>query len=272
MNLRKRALSAGWYPENRAKMEDFLKDATKNKLRGKAEACVTPHAGWYFSGSLSALSVHALKPAADTVIIIGGHLPGTAPALFAMEDYFSTPIKNLESDQSLRDALIKEFDGRSDDYADNSVEVILPMAAYFYPSSKIIWMRFPSRIESYEMGKKILSISQNLEKKVVVIASTDLTHYGSQYHFMPQGPGAIDWVKNVNDASFIVSVAEGNAEAVLQKAMNNRAACSAGAVLGAMGYAHALGIQNAKIAGYHTSADIELAESFVGYASLYWER
>ncbi len=272
MNLRKRALSSGWYPENSGKIEQFLSDTTKKFPRGKAAACVAPHAGWYFSGPLAARSINSLSPGADTVVIIGGHLPGAYPPLFAMEDAFSTPLGNLDSDLDLREVLFREFGGRRDDYPDNTVEVLLPMAAHFYPSSKFIWMRFPSKIDSYRMGKEIFSVSKKLGKKVVVIGSTDLTHYGINYDFMPQGPGALDWVKNVNDAAFLEGVIAGNPELTLQRALEDHSACSPGAVLGAMGYAHAMGIQKAELAEYYTSADIEMADSFVGYASLYWEK
>lgn len=271
MNLRKRALSSGWHPENRKEIEDFLPRTIKNAPRGKALSCIVPHAGWYYSGALAGISINFLKHDADTVIIIGGHLPASSFPLFAMEDFFSTPLGNLESDHDLRDLLLEEFNGRPDHYADNTVEVVLPIAAFFYPSSKYIWMRFPASMESYEMGKKIFSISEKLGRKVVVIGSTDLTHYGPNYDFMPRGTGALDWVKRVNDAEFIASVMEGDAELSLQKALKNRSACSPGAVLGAMGFAHASGIQKAQLGGYHTSADVEMSESFVGYASLYWE-
>jgi AmmeMemoRadiSam system protein B len=131
---------------------------------------------------------------------------------------------------------------------------------------------------SFEAGKRIARTAMALKRKTVLIASTDLTHYGKNYGFMPRGEAgdeALEWVKTVNDARFIQAVAEGNPGAVLERAEQGRAACSAGAVLGALGFAEERGLRPGELLAYGTSADAAfpkgpLPDSFVGYAAMAW--
>jgi AmmeMemoRadiSam system protein B len=112
--------------------------------------------------------------------------------------------------------------------------------------------------------------------------STDLTHYGPSYDFCPKGRGkaAIEWVKNVNDRRFIEAVTSGVPEdVILERAVTENSACSAGAVLCAAGFASETRVAGsvtslppAKLLAYSTSADVSgtstNADSFVGYAAI----
>jgi AmmeMemoRadiSam system protein B len=89
----------------------------------------------------------------------------------------------------------------------------------------------------------------------------------------PRGGGkeALEWVKEVNDAAFIRAMISGEKDEVLRRAGEDYSACSAGAVLGAMGFVSMAGPPKAKLLAYTTSADVtgeEFPESFVGYAAM----
>ncbi len=231
-----------------------------------------PHAGWYYSGRTAALGAASLQRDAETVVILGGHLGAENPPLFAMEDAVRTPFGSMSIDASLRSALLKEIGGAKDGYRDNTVEVLLPMAHYFFPKANLLWLRLPASISSFESGKTLSRIAAKLNRKIAVFGSTDLTHYGRNYGFSPHGSGeaALRWVREVNDASFIKAVESGNGEEVLRRAEEDSSSCSAGAVLGAMGFAEAEGLQKARLLAYATSADVDksvVPDSFVGYAA-----
>jgi len=273
MQIRDYSLPAGWFPRDPAAISSFLSGfkAQKRSFR----AAIAPHAGWYYSGQLSALAVSGLESGADTVVVIGGHLPENHEPLFAMEDAVKTPFGAMEIDAGLREAVINEFGGREDRYRDNTVEVLLPMVHYFFPDAKILWLRLGADTESFECGKIISGAAAKLNRKVNVLASTDLTHYGVNYGFSPKGRGkaALDWVREVNDAAFIKAVESGSHEEVLRRAECDSSSCSAGAVSGAMGFADSMKLGSARLLQYATSADksIEdgegIPDSFVGYAA-----
>jgi AmmeMemoRadiSam system protein B len=273
MVLRESSLPSGWYPRNQTEISRFLSGFSREKPLGRAAAA--PHAGWFYSGAIAARAVSSLDETAETIAVFGGHLPRGMSPLFALEDGVSTPLGPLPIDTEIRDALIKELNGREDRRPDNTVEVLLPMVRFFFPRASLIWVRLPADESSFEAGRTLARIAGKAGRKISVLGSTDLTHYGDNYDFSPQGrgPKALKWVREVNDRAFIHAVESGDPAAVLERAEKDLSSCSAGAVLGAMGFAAETGAAPARLLAYGTSADAaqgETPDSFVGYAALAW--
>jgi AmmeMemoRadiSam system protein B len=270
MNLRESCLPAGWYPRNSGEISRFL--SGWGAAGGTARAAVAPHAGWYYSGKIAARAVSSLDKKTDTLVVIGGHLPAGYPALFALEDAVSTPLGAMPINTALRAILYKELDGKEDRFPDNTIEVLLPMARFFLPDASLLWLRLPAELSSFDAGKAIAAAAKNVGCTIAALASTDLTHYGPNYSFTPQGigPEALRWMREVNDCHFIDAVESGNPAAVLERAETDSSSCSAGAVLGAMGFAAAQGLGPARLLEYGTSAGEgeEIPDSFVGYAAI----
>ncbi|MDR1506737.1 MAG: AmmeMemoRadiSam system protein B [Treponema sp.] len=284
---RKPRLPPGWYPQNPEAVKAFLDGAA---APGPVCAAAAPHAGWYYSGEIAAKAAAALAGPSGggwegTVAVIGGHLPGGSRPLFAAEDAVITPFGELELDTALRDALARKTGGGEDTGADNTVEVLVPMVHFFFPRARLLWVRFPADVSSFEAGKTLALAAAALKREVKVLGSTDLTHYGANYGFAPRGFGknALEWVKNVNDRRFIEAVTGGDPGEILARAEREHSACSAGAVLGALGFAAESaagkvpplpGIPSARLLAYETSAARavtgEIPDSFVGYAAFAW--
>jgi AmmeMemoRadiSam system protein B len=273
MMLREPCLPLGWYPREEEKISRFLSEFSGQNTPPLA-AAVAPHAGWFYSGKIAATAVSALDKEAETVVVLGGHLPGGAPPLFAEEDGVRTPLGDMYIDTELRGAVQEELGGRPDRYQDNTVEVLLPMVRFFLPRAKLLWIRIPADLSAVEAGKLIARVGKDLGRKLVVLGSTDLTHYGDAYGFSPRGrgPEALQWVRELNDRAFIRAVEGGVPEEILDRAEQDRSSCSAGAVLGALAFAGAVKAAPARLLAYGTSADIsgpgaEVPDSFVGYAA-----
>jgi AmmeMemoRadiSam system protein B len=278
MTLRKRSLPAGWYPataaQSSADITRFL-DTAPLIVQKRAIAAIAPHAGWFYSGSLAAVSVLSLKDDADTVAVIGGHLPAGIPPLFFEEDSVETPLGPLQLDAELRARLRESLKiSAPDRYQDNTIEVLLPFVRYFFPAARLLAFRLPPEPDSFAVGALLALLGAELGRRIVVLASTDLTHYGPNYDFSPHGLGAsaLDWVKNVNDRAIIQAIEAGDSAVILSTSLRDRSACSPGAVLGALGFARAHNATAASLLAYATSADaaVPLPSSFVGYASLAW--
>jgi AmmeMemoRadiSam system protein B len=285
VNLRKQSLPPGWYPQSAEQINGFLGSLLRDNP--SAVCAAAPHAGWYYSGLIAARAVSSLREDAETVVVVGGHLPGGARPLIMTEDGAVTPLGILETDGEFCSRLSAELGCRGDQYRDNTVEVLLPMVKFFFPRSRVAAMRFPADLESFERGKTIARIGAALGRRLVLLGSTDLTHYGDNYGFAPAGSGkkALDWVTNVNDAAFIAAALSGNPAETLARAEEDFSACSAGAVLACQGFAAErgaaasgglAGANRAELLIYATSADVTLAEgrdvpdSFVGYAAMRW--
>ena len=274
MQIREYSLPIGWFPRDPDDLSGIISGyLDQYGQEGLSRAVIAPHAGWYYCGHLMALSCASLDRDAKTIVVIGGHLPSGYPALFAMEDAVRTPLGIMPIDKELRAELQKELgisrrSWAEDKYKDNTIEVLLPMVRYFFPKAELLWLRLPCEIASFKTGKLLSETAARLGKKINVIGSTDLTHYGRNYGFSPHGSGeaALHWVRDVNDAAFIKAVESCDPDEVLRCAQQNSSSCSAGAVLGTMGFADS----GAKLLKYGTSADMDdrVPDSFVGYASI----
>ena len=62
--------------------------------------------------------------------------------------------------------------------------------------------------EAAQLGTLLADYLKSSGLRAVVVASTDLTHYGPNYEFEPMGTGeeALRWVSEVNDPDFIRAV------------------------------------------------------------------
>ena len=277
MQIKEMILPYPWYPKNKTGIEEFLLPFSI-KLNGKnsssANLALSPHAGWSYSGNIAGEAISSLNPDADTIVIIGGHLAKGNPFLLTTEEGVRTPLGVLMTDMDLISELGKKINFIPDSYRDNTVEVLLPMVHYFFPDKNILCMRFPGDMSSFEAGVILHDTASALGRRINIIASADLTHYGDNYGFSPQGSGkmAYDWVKNVNDRSFIDAVISGTAELVLERALKDLSCCSVGAVLGLLGF-NSCQQKNAKLLAYGTSCDAEtvIPSSFVGYAGIIWD-
>ena len=273
MRLKKSSLSERWYPKNTVDISNFLSKFATSASDKAVSVAIAPHAGWFYSGRIAAKAVACLDRKAETLVVIGGHLPAGREPLFAMEDAVETPLGDMTIDAELRTALLGEIGGQEDRFQDNTVEVLLPMTRFFFPNASLLWMRLPADMSSFEAGRALAAVAKKLGRRLAVLASADLTHYGQSYGFAPSGTGpeALRWVREINDRRFLEAVESGDPAAVLQRANADRSTCSAGAVLGAMGFAQATAAGSARLIEYGTSANAEndgMPEAFVGYAAV----
>lgn len=80
-------------------------------------------------------------------------------------------------------------------------------------------MGVPPVEESLSIGIDAVKIAKGLGLKVMVLGSTDLTHYGVNYGFVSHGTGAqaVKWVKNENDKRVIDAMLEMNPVKVIKR-------------------------------------------------------
>jgi len=268
--IRNRKLSTGWYPDNPEEIINIIeKNCTKTKIT-KGTAAIIPHAGWSYSRGLAVKTISSLYSKPDTVIIIGGHLPPFSSIYYSPEDIYRSPLGDFIVDKEFLKEINTKFDIKEDLSSDNTVEISIPILKYFFPNSKLVWLRVGSGPEAIKLGSLIYKISSELNKSVVVIGSTDLTHYGVNFSFYPKGNGdlAVKWVKEVNDKRIVDKMLELNYQKVLDYANEEFSACSSGAASAAIRFAHLTGIKKGNLIAYTNSYDIEPSDSFVGYVGI----
>ncbi len=272
MKIRRRCLPHGWYPSSpdaiRERLRGFL--AERPPAEPRAAAVVAPHAGWEFSGALAASAAASLRRDAGCVVVVGGHLGVRDAVRAAFEDAFETPLGAVGADVELLEAVRQRIDVVEDRAADNTVEVQLPLLAALFPAARVVAFRAPPSGRARELGLAVRDAAVALGRDVVVLGSTDLTHYGPSYDFAPRGAGdaAARWVTDVNDRRFIEALLALDGDEAIRRALGERSACSPGAAAAAVAFARASGATAARLLHYGTSLDVMEAPSFVGYAAV----
>ena len=230
---------------------------------------MVPHAGWGYSGSLACRAIARLRPRAETVVVVGGHLRPGDSIFLAPEDAVATPLGDLVIDGELRALIQDRLWTAPDTHADNTVEIQLPIVAYLHDMPRIVYVRSPPSALAAELGELIAEYAKS-HTGVVVVGSTDLTHYGPAYGFVDHGHGAeaLEWMKTHNDARFVDALLRAEPESIVSVAQADRSACSAGAAATAAAFAQRCGCTRSEVIDYYTSYDVAPNDSFVGYVGV----
>ncbi len=283
--VRKADFAGSWYPASpekcRKEIERYGERARELSVTPeKAMGGIVPHAGWYYSGEVACNVLKLLRPwsSPETVVIFGMHLGPTSDHVIMAEGEWETPLGNVAVDEAIASDLVKSFSFVEETPLlhgmDNTIELQLPFVKYFFPSSRILPVGVASRGEALEIGEKVADLALERGVEVVVLGSTDLTHYGPNYGLTPKGIGtqAVQWVKEDNDRRITELMVRMDASAMLEEARASQNACCVGAAAAAVAAVKKLGGSRGELLTYRTSYDIEPHTSFVGYAGVVYYR
>ncbi len=273
--------AGSWYPgkaaDCRRALDDFCAGAGPCPGEGRdIIGGIVPHAGWFFSGEIACRVIRCLgrNETRDTCIIFGRHLyPGSGNFIMT-EGGWATPLGDLEIDSEVAGGLAREFPFTVETAArhepENTIELQLPFLKYFFPGIRIVPIGVPPRNDSLRLAERAVQIAREMGRKPVVLGSTDLTHYGYNYGYVPKGVGedAVRWVRDENDRRIVDLMLALDGERVIQEALRNQNACCSGAAGAAISAAKALGAETAEKIAYATSYDIRPDSSFVGYVGI----
>jgi MEMO1 family protein len=155
---------------------------------------------------------------------------------------------------------------------EHSLEVQVPFIKYLCPEAKIVPIAIPPDETAHIAGKKIGETVSGMSKKIVVIGTTDLTHYGDSYGFTPYGYG--DKAKKLmkeSDSRIIELALQMKAIEIRTEAQRHHNACGSGALAATVAAAKAMGAEKGYLLEYTTSHDVMPEGEFemaVGYAGI----
>ena len=235
---------------------------------------VVPHAGYVYSGPVAAHSYSAL--AADgwpaSFVVLGPNHHGQGAPLALTDHDWQTPLGVAAIDKDLHDSLAKppleeDIVAHRDEH---SIEVQLPFlqqladAVRFVP----ICMAFQEYELAAEVGERVAQTVKG--KDVLLIASSDFTHVGSQYfQLAPQGVTAPAFAKG-QDAKAIEPILALDPKRFAAKvAQDDISMCGYGPVTAMLTAAKRLGATKATLLKYATSSDVSRdTKMAVGYGAV----
>jgi hypothetical protein len=252
-------------------------DAPKNCIGG-----LVPHAGWVCSGAVAALTFKALAQDwnGGTLVLLGAVHSRTEPqALVYPSGSWQTPLGTVAVDEEVAEALLAASDDIVADPnahgGEHSLEVQLPLIQELWPQAKIVPIMAPPSPLAAEAGRAIGQALAALRRRVPVIGSTDLTHYGPRYGMMPAGTGkaGLEWARR-NDRKLLQLIQTMAPDPVLADTSRTHSACGGGAIAATVAACSALGAKTATLL-QHTDSVQTLRplgmtdmENVVGYASV----
>ena len=231
---------------------------------------VSPHAGYMYSGPVAAHGFFRLASDGmpESAVIIGPNHTGMGSGVSLMESgEWETPLGRMKIDAELARRILDESDIiDADEEAhiyEHSVEVQLPFIQHIFGDRLRfvpICMMFQDERTSLEVGEAIARACSG--RDVLVIASTDFTHYEPQEVASRKDGMAIERIVAMDARGLIRLVEE-----------KNITMCGSGPVAAMLTACGGMGAKRAELLKYATSGDVAgLMAEVVGYASIVIER
>ena len=230
-----------------------------------------PHAGYLYSGMIAASGFFELAKDVfpKTIVILGPNHSGYGSGLSLMrEGFWQTPLGNTQIDTTLADQLLSNLDLLAVDETahrfEHSIEVQLPFLQYLYGDAfKIVPLCFlmQDSTSAIEVGNALFDVLASHNEDVVVVASSDFTHYESAKQVAQKDLSAINAITSLDVQRFYNTV-----EA------KNISICGCAPIAALITYAKKFNAQ-AELLNYHNSGDVSGDHSnVVGYASMLFKK
>ncbi|MDI9646587.1 MAG: MEMO1 family protein [Archaeoglobales archaeon] len=257
--MRRPAVAGSFYPLNSKSLTEMLKKYTERRKEDSVVACVSPHAGYVYSGK-TAGKVHSLLPDAETFVIIGPNHTGYGLPVAVSVDEWLTPLGKVEVDLEFVDAMPKKIvavDELAHKY-EHSLEVQLPFLQHLHEDFKIvpICLGLQDEVTTKEVAEEIIEAEKATKRRIVVVASSDMHHYLPDEECRKLDRMIIDAILSMNVARYYRRIYELNASV-----------CGYGCIAVAMNYALAKNAR-AELVDYSTSGDVADRSAVVGYAGI----
>lgn len=260
--IRKALFGGTWYPQEKKDIEKYLQ---LKQTRKDAYACICPHAGWMYSGRVAG-SVFSRIKNYDTYIIAGPNHTGYGPeASIYCEGSWLMPLGEMKIDNEIAKSIVSSSEFLKPDFdahmKEHSIEVQLPFIQYFNPEAKIVPITL--RIYDWEICNDIaVAIAETLKKfnrkNVLLVASTDMTHYEPQKLAEKKDNMAIEKILEMDPEGLIETVTH-----------YNITMCGAFPAAAMLQASIKLGAKSPELVKYTTSAEASGdTSSVVGYAGL----
>ncbi len=195
--MRTPRIAGAWYPDSAEKILRIVEDGTKllSKLRHPA-AIVVPHAGYAYSGAVAARAF-ARVPAEeyDRVIIFAPSHRVALGRTFSVEPAgeVATPFGPVEFSGEIHDALAELPGARYTPEAhpyEHAIDIQLPLVKHYLPKCKVgaaIVGQWDSRsaADRQALVSFAAAFRKMLTPRTLVVISTDFTHYGRDFGYVP---------------------------------------------------------------------------------------
>jgi AmmeMemoRadiSam system protein B len=264
--IRKPAVAGQFYHAEASRLagmvEELIPKGQATKEDAKAVLC--PHAGLIYSGSVAGAVYAAINPP-KTYVLIGPNHTGLGSRVALMAGgRWEIPTGAFSIDEGLAESILSEAPPVAEDAQahmfEHSLEVQLPFLAQLSKEAKIVPISVMSATldELKAMGKGIARAVSGAGYPVVIVASSDMSHFVSDREARKKDRLAIDRVLGLDPDGLYTVVRE-----------KDISMCGFMPSVIMLSAARALGASHARLVKYTTSAEVSGDyDQVVGYAGI----
>lgn len=202
-------LAGSWYPGTKKELAEQVADfeGAEKKVSGKVCGLILPHAGYRFSGRVAAAGLAQLgKQAYDRVVVIGpshrARLDDTVSVPAAT--HYATPLGEvpLDTDFIRRLQSIPCVVSRPHVHTyEHSVQIQVPLLQEALGDFRLVPVVTGdlSRKTAARLGKQLLGL---MDDRTLVVASSDFTHYGPDFRYVPFTDDVENNIRRLDMAAF----------------------------------------------------------------------
>lgn len=188
--------SGSWYPGDAVELTELLRkereqseERTGPYLPKDALAFVVPHAGISYSGTVAAAAYRCLRQRNPALVVILGfcHSRPLHGVGVPKVGRYVTPLGEVP----VADFAAARLDGRAPFLSvsealvcDHSLEIQLPLLQHYLPGVPVLPL-YVGRLEERERRAAAEALAPLLAEGAVFLASSDFTHYGPAFRFVP---------------------------------------------------------------------------------------
>ncbi len=259
--------AGSWYPGREKDLQEMIKTYLKNaqaKVPGEIYGLISPHAGYMYSGPFAAFSYKLLENKDfDAVIVIGpSHRHGFYGVSVDKMTGRKTPLGRIDFDTELADEIIKQnakiikYDPRAH-IEEHSVEIQIPFLQMVLKKFKLVEIVMGSQDYNTCIALADALVNATKDKKILIIASSDLSHYHNQKTAEKLDNLVIDAIEKFDPELLYKRLSSDSCEA-----------CGGGPIITVMLASKKLGADRSRVLIYGTSGNVtgDYAQ-VVGYLS-----
>jgi MEMO1 family protein len=263
--IREPVVAGQFYPgsaEGLRRMLESMVDDRAQKV--KAFGLVSPHAGYIYSGMVAGAVISKVK-FTDTFIMLGPNHTGQGKDFSIItEGSWVTPLGAVDIDSELAKRILASSSYLKEDWQahqyEHSLEVQVPFLQYFKSDVRIvpIIMSHAKGSVYKKIGKELANSIKESKREVVILASSDMTHYEPQESARKKDNKAIEAILNLDESDLLRRIADFDISM-----------CGYAPVVALISASKELGATRAELVKYQTSGDASGDyRSVVGYAGI----
>ncbi|UCG35541.1 MAG: AmmeMemoRadiSam system protein B [Candidatus Omnitrophota bacterium] len=263
--LRQPVVSGQFYPGTEKELKSLIEKFSPPKpTKSSCKGLILPHAGYIYSGKVAVQTVSQVLPK-KRIIILGPNHTGFG-AEFALWDKgaWSIPFGQIQIDEELTDSILKKGNSIQPDHLahkfEHSIEVELPILYHFFQDFKFVPIACQqASLETYrKVAVQIYEAIKGMKEEVLLVASSDMTHYEPDATARKKDRIAIDKIINLDEEGLLREVRK-----------ENITMCGTAPAAIMLSCLKSLGARKAQVALYQTSGDSSGDySSVVGYAGI----